>query len=575
MIDNQFYPTPPDLADRAWALFRNRRFKRVLEPEAGSGALLERMPNKYEYRRNFDCLEIDMRHHPRLRELGATVLGLDFLSYDKGAQYSHIIMNPPFAEGIKHVLHAWDILWHGEIVAILNAETVRNPFSRERQHLLNLIEDHGSVEFIEGAFTNAERKTDVEIALVHLEKKADSRDLLGTLLVDLSKDSGAPDGIEIDCHQDLAIPNSNVANAVLAFNAAWVATQELVRAEARAEYYQNLLGPTFEQIIGEQGGDHCSAEWVRDALHDRYQKLKNSAWANILRMTEINSRLTAGIKAEFARRFEEIKDLDFTVANVRGFLSGLVENQGEIQVEMLCGIFDEITKYHTGNRVHYRGWKSNDKHRTCGMRIKGTRFVLPYFKPNYSGKALDWQAKNKLEDFDKAFALLDGNPQAKHFGLVDLFNSQYAELAAGNRLSCDFFDIRYYPGTGTIHFFPGNRKHIDRLNLIVGRHRQWLPPEDERVDKSFWLQYENAEKFDKEVCSRAKAHPGNRTFWNGLIREVSSTADSENQAKANALLDEILKDIQKEKGIDIDTVIEHEKRDLPALTHRQNDLFAA
>lgn len=70
-------------------------------------------------------------------------------------------MNPPFNQGCKHVLHAWDILFDGEIVAILNAETVKNPFSAERRLLAQLIEDHGSVEYIKDAFMDpdTQRKT--------------------------------------------------------------------------------------------------------------------------------------------------------------------------------------------------------------------------------------------------------------------------------------------------------------------------------------------------------------------------------------------------------------------------------
>jgi len=55
------------------------------------------------------------------------VVGHDFLEFKMGAIYSHIIMNPPFSQGAAHVLHAWHILYDGEIVALLNAETVRNP----------------------------------------------------------------------------------------------------------------------------------------------------------------------------------------------------------------------------------------------------------------------------------------------------------------------------------------------------------------------------------------------------------------------------------------------------------------
>lgn len=56
-------------------------------------------------------------------------------------------------------------------VAIINAETIRNPFSQDRQRLCSLIECHGSVEFLQDEFTDeVERTTSVEIALIYLEK---------------------------------------------------------------------------------------------------------------------------------------------------------------------------------------------------------------------------------------------------------------------------------------------------------------------------------------------------------------------------------------------------------------------
>jgi len=59
-------------------------------------------------------------------------------------------------------------------VCILNAETIRNPFSAKRKLLKNIVEQHGTVEFKQNAFTEAERKTGVEIAIVRLEKRTEN-----------------------------------------------------------------------------------------------------------------------------------------------------------------------------------------------------------------------------------------------------------------------------------------------------------------------------------------------------------------------------------------------------------------
>ncbi len=174
MVDAlQFYPTPPELVSRMWAQFKNRSFSRVLDPSAGTGDLLLGAPHlKDRYHRScqLDAIEIDPGKHPTLREKGIDVVGLDFMEFSSGSLYSHILQNPPFAQGCQHVLKAWETMFNGEIVAIINAQTLRNPFSKERQLLAALIERHGNVEYIEGAFTGADvvRQADVEVALIHL-----------------------------------------------------------------------------------------------------------------------------------------------------------------------------------------------------------------------------------------------------------------------------------------------------------------------------------------------------------------------------------------------------------------------
>lgn len=107
----QFYPTGRELAQQAWNMFENKEISRLLEPSAGRGDLvMARLPeprHQYDQPRlsfEWDAVEIDASHHPLLRERGATVVGHDFLAHASCAIYSHILMNPPFNQGAKHVL---------------------------------------------------------------------------------------------------------------------------------------------------------------------------------------------------------------------------------------------------------------------------------------------------------------------------------------------------------------------------------------------------------------------------------------------------------------------------------------
>ncbi|MCG7871035.1 MAG: DUF4942 domain-containing protein [Candidatus Thiodiazotropha lotti] len=570
-MDKQYYPTPADLGRRAWAKFQNRTFVRVLEPQAGKGDLAVLRPTDYPYGDGvpLDCIEIDIAHHATLREKGFDVVGIDFLDYQgPGSLYSHVIMNPPFNRGTEHLLKAWNLLFEGEIVAILNAETVRNPFSKERKQLVRLIEQHGSVEFIENAFSVAEHKTDVEIALVYLRKKSQFNvDLAGNLMEGLKRDTTSHDDLVegFEENSPLALPGEYVRNTVKAFNAAVQASKEAIMAEARNRYYVNLLGDTMERRQGkvpQEKKTDAGMEWVRRQLEENYRELKNRAWAGILRSTEVAAKLSSAAQRRLEADFESIKTLEFTAANIYGFLLGLSSNQGQIQLEMACDCFDLITRYHTENTVHYKGWKSNDKHRTCGMRIKTSRFILPGHSTESYHSRVPWETERLLADFDKVFALLDSKKKPE-VSLINVFFNHLPDLRDGERISSSYFDVRYYPKAGTIHFFARDKQLINRLNLLVGRHRQWLPPQDIRVSEAFWLQYDKAEKFDKAV--RKAVEQDTSRWWNSPLSQLHSK-DGAVREEAESKLNEALDTVLLKHGIDPTTLLDAPEEKLPLLS---------
>lgn len=583
-MDFQFYPTTQPLVERAWNKFKNRDFTRVLEPSAGEGHLAKGRPHHddsycYNGKPAVDCIELDVTKHAHLRESGFDVIGVDFMQFDgAGAIYSHIIMNPPFAYGAQHVLKAWDLLYDGEIVAILNAETIRNPYSKEREMLARLIARYGEVEFIEGAFAGveAERKTDVDVALVYLKKESSFvMDLVGDIMDGLKREGhhGLDAGFEE--MNELAIPANFVENSVLMFDAAVKAMRESVFAEARASKYASRMGMTMEQMSSESGKDDLkneeSLKWVREEIHSRYSDLKNRAWTGILRSTEVLSRLSSSAQKRVESEFETIKKLEFSVSNIYGFLGGLVAKQGEIQIEMACDVFDLITRYYSDNTVFYMGWKSNDAHRTCGRRIKTTRFVIPGNRAESWRQSISWEGEQMLRDFDKVFSMLDGKTEPD-VSLGSVFRHRFNDLKHGSRESSSYFDVRYYPKRGTIHFFARDKKLVDRLNRLVGRHRAWLPPEGKTVNKDFWLQFDQAEKFDKEI--REEAAKGVRNSWNDPFWGLTRGNGGE-KAAATARVTQAIATVLEQNGINPDAMLEAPKEEAQTCLLLQADLAAA
>lgn len=173
-----------------------------------------------------------------------------------------------------------------------------------------------------------------------------------------------------------------------------------------------------------------------------------------------------------------------------------------MNIQMLLDCFDEITKYRPDNRAYYKGWKSNEKHRQLAYRVKMTRFIIPV--RNSYGLGPSWEDLKKLQDFDKTFAMLDGKAQC-NYGLYDLFQAMPNDLKHSQRMTTDYFDVRWYRQAGTVHFYPRSRDLIDRLNRMVGRQRHWLPNDDNAATKEFWNHYERAEKItDAMVMPRVR-----------------------------------------------------------------------
>jgi hypothetical protein len=100
---------------------------------------------------------------------------------------------------------------------------------------------------------------------------------------------------------------------------------------------------------------------------------------SVLASTETLTRLSSTVQRQAVSQFEQIKALEFNEENVHAFIAGLIQSHPDMQMQMCEEVFDTIGRYHSENVAYYRGWKSNSRHRTAGMRIKSTRFILPGF----------------------------------------------------------------------------------------------------------------------------------------------------------------------------------------------------
>ena len=188
----EFYPTPETLLDKILDGVDYRYIGTVLEPSAGKGDIvkyIEKVAGSYPHynsRITFDCIELDETLQKTLIGQDMRVVHDNFLTYKTNKTYDLIIANPPFSEGDKHLMKALDMQEKsgGDVVFILNAETIRNPYANLRKALVDRLEKAGaSIEYMQQEFSSAERQTNVEIAVVkvHYDKPEYTSDILDGL----------------------------------------------------------------------------------------------------------------------------------------------------------------------------------------------------------------------------------------------------------------------------------------------------------------------------------------------------------------------------------------------------------
>ncbi len=586
-MNYQFYPTGAHTAAAMWAKFK-RPIGVVCDPSAGQGHLwrhaqdgfvgvdekdipwLAEVPDeeieglyrlrlreraRYKFQRtqskdsgNFLAVEINPEHHAQLREQGAMILGYDFMTIESLASVDQIIMNPPFQDGAKHVLHAWDKVYNAEIVAIVNAETVRNPYSQDRKRLVELIEKHGSVEFKQDQFVdNVDRKTDVEIALIYLEKIPEGIFDLHTALNGLAQgDIAKGPEIEPEVCQALALPENFVENVYHRFTKAVNAARLAAEASAIATQASNNLGLSLEQMQAKGVGNECGRDSIairktaNDAFQLRYNELKRQAWAQIIRSSLLTNKLSNQARRKVEAEAEVIYQLEFSVANVHGFLAGLFASMGDIYADMVCGLFDTIIGRSNDNVAFYKSWKSNERHR-FGMRIKRTRFIIPNFELSWGGN-LTYNSEQFLADIDKVFGYLHGVTEP-YEGLVNAFKRN--GVNGSERVSTRYFDFRIYRQAGTLHFYPKSQDVVEKLNRFVGARRQWLPDQMEQANDDFQKQYEQAESLSKKYESarrKQESHWYRSPVYSATHTNPTEADRSECEAMAKCI-DEVHKDL--------------------------------
>lgn len=524
-LPDEFYPTPPELAAKMVnCKFLKGKIETILEPSAGKGDLIDfllltieylgyRDYCQYIYKNDLsmpyetviegvinefvlpdfkkgkratlyhdraDCVESETNLCAILKEKGYRVYNDDFFSFDDDKRFDLILMNPPFSNGDEHLLKAISIAEKtgSKIICLLNAETIKNPYSNKRKLLLNILEKYNAdIEYAQNAFSYAERKTDVEVAIIRVEiptpfkEKSRIWEELETNDIEIN---------DTDFSGEMVSADDPLRMAVKLYK------QELQAGKRLIEEYLALkpyLTQTFENEETPSYAKGClltlssgksGLDW-----NEYLYSLRYKYWYQLLHNPAFMNNLTSNLKDEYYSMISEFANKDFSLKNIYSVKMDIISRTAKGIEDKIVDMFEQLSYKNSmeaaGNVHYFNGWKSNS-----AFKIN-RKVVIPYVAAWEWGKLeyhhySDHSVYRKLDDLEKCLAFLQIG-ESEYIYDIDLNNQLkvYQEQQVTRKMQFKFFEVDVFK-KGTMHIKFRDLDLLKRFNIYGCQHKGWLPP---------------------------------------------------------------------------------------------------
>lgn len=558
-LPDEFYPTPPELAAKMINCnFIKGKIETILEPSAGKGDLIdflllaedylnyedyyryiykngmgmpyetviERMIKEFvlphfkegkrakHYYDRVDCIESDTNLCAILRSKNYRVCNDDFLLWDDDKHYDLIIMNPPFSNGDDHLLKAISIAEKtgSKIICLLNAETIKNPYSNKRKLLANTLEKYNAeIEYVQDAFKNAERKTGVEVAIVRVEIPAPFKEK-SKIWEELESND-----IEIDepeFSNEIVSADDPLRMAVKLYKQELQAGKKLIEEYIALKPYltstfENEETPSYMRgcLLTLSSGEN-GLDW-----NEYLYSLRYKYWYQLLHNPTFMNNLTSNLKEEYYSMISEFANKDFSLKNIYDVKMDIISRTAKGIEDKIVDMFEQLSYKNSmeaaGNVHYFNGWKSNS-----AFKIN-KKVVIPYVAA-YSWGRIDFYHYSDrnvykiLDDLEKCLAFLQIG-ESEYIYDIDLNNQLkvYQEQQVTRKMQFRYFDVDVFK-KGTMHIKFRDLDLLKRFNIYGCQHKGWLPPaygkksykDMNAEEKQVVDEYEGQQEYEKVYNNR-------------------------------------------------------------------------
>ena len=479
MFNKNFYPTPKELIKKMVKKVDFGKNKIILEPSAGKGDIAKYILDE-GYNMEVDCIEIEPQLQAILKNEDLPVVFNDFLKFFSFKKYDAIIMNPPFDDGEKHLLKAIDLMSHGgEIICLLNAETLKNPYSVYRKDLKIKLENlKANIEYIDNAFAEAERKTSVEVALIHIKIEKVNNFEKSDILNNLKKEKEERKAKEFE-YKEVVNSSNYITMAIEKFNYEVEAGVRIIE-----EVYR--LAPLFKSNFKKK--DSClTYELMKVKINDRHYSNVNQAiseflqavrykyWEELFQSDKFDKLFTSNLQNEYMNELHNLRQCDFNDYNINMVMKNISGKMVQSVENTIFGLFEELSqKYHWSeefdeNIHYYNGWASNSAYKI------NKKVIIPLHCINNWRNEFEfsYSVKHKLSDIEKVLNYLDIN----NIESLDINEILFWADRAGfsKNIELKHFKVSFYK-KGTCHITFKDDNLLLKFNIFGSQKKGWLPP---------------------------------------------------------------------------------------------------
>lgn len=491
MFGSDFYPTPRNIAHKmVEKISKDARY--FLEPSAGRGDLataITELRDTYTSRckPKVDCIELDPNLAAILRHKNFSVVGDDWLTYPGVCYYDAIVMNPPFSNGDEHLLRAWEFMHDGEIVCLLNAETIRNPHTEARQRLAAIIREHGGTDELGPVFKAADRKTMVNVVLVYLRKVSD--DDKADLWAKNPGEEKKPDADIGASSEDFMLAiRDELGNMEHHYNSANTQMLKAFEHLRKAAIYMEANGIAYlheyERI------PYLAFSNVNSARAEFAPKHRRDVWMRVFDKMQFRKWLDKKQTEEFLRDIERNGDIPFTAQNIKATLENVFMQRKRLFEQSCANVFDELTRYYAGNTTgtggggDYSGWKTNDSYKVNEKLIfpygcTYSTYPAQYGQPRTGSFSLHYgSAIDIYNDLDRVLCVLDRKDFENIWTVGRILEERFSRMGYNvtdfdGNCESQYFRIRFFK-KGTVHLWFKDLKLWELFNRTAAAGKRWL-----------------------------------------------------------------------------------------------------